>query len=56
MKIMDKELLSVVNKQKSICDWKEGEPVEIFKRDGFQCVKYESGNWWHYDLKRKTWF
>jgi hypothetical protein len=56
MEIMDKELLAVIDKQKSICDWQEGEPVEVFKRDGLPCVKYESGSWWHYDIKKGTWF
>lgn len=56
MEIMDKELLAVINKQKSICDWQEGEPVEVFKRDGLPCVKYESGSWWHYDVKKGTMF
>mgnify|MGYP004732800117 CR=1 FL=1 len=43
-----------INTHKSACeDWQEGEPVKAWKdEDGFVCVKYESGNWWHYNETR----
>lgn len=54
---MDKELRQLVAKHKaSFSEWKEGEPVKVFKRDGYDCVQYESGSWWHYNIKRGTWF
>lgn len=37
-------------------EWREGRLVEVFFKDGFPCVKYESGKWWHYDVKRQCWW
>ena len=51
-----KDLLALMRKQVSLCDWREGEPTRLFTADGFPCVQYESGNWWHYDVERGTWF
>jgi hypothetical protein len=57
MVTMNDELRIVVKTHmKSVSTWKEGEPVTVFWRDGYPCVRYESGNWWHYNLKRGTWF
>lgn len=29
--------------------WSEGKPVAYWEEpDGIMCVRYESGNWWHY--------
>jgi len=57
MVIQDKELEFLVNLQRLACfDWQEGEPVEVFMADGFPCVRYESGVWWHYDLRRQCWW
>lgn len=53
---MGKELQALVDQHIGSCDWREGKPVEVFHRDGYPCVRYESGNWWHYDLKHNTWF
>lgn len=51
------DVLALVRHQVSLCDdWHEGEPTRFFIADGFPCVQYESGNWWHYDLERGTWF
>lgn len=33
-----------------------GQPVNIFAAEGFVCVKYENGQWFHYDLIEQTWF
>lgn len=29
---------------------------EIFKRDGFYCVRFQNGDWYHYDLQAETWW
>lgn len=50
------DLFALMRQQISFCDWKEGEPIELFTADGFPCVRYESGVWYHYDLKKKEWF
>lgn len=32
-------------------DWKEGRPIDYWvDENGVDCVKYESGNWWHYAI------
>ena len=33
-----------------------GYPVAIFSRDGFHCVRYENGGWFHYDLAAGNWW
>lgn len=53
----NKELGKLVNKHLDGCDdWQEGKPVEIFRREGIPCVKYESGRWWFYDLLTWCWW
>lgn len=37
-------------------DWTDGPPVALFRADGCWCVRYASGNWWHYSLKDRVWF
>lgn len=33
-------------------NWKEGAPVESWSDEqGNICIKYESGNWWHYNFE-----
>lgn len=57
IEIKDKELRELVEKhQRQHEVWREGQPVEVFMSDGLPCVRYESGSWWHYDLKKGTWF
>lgn len=56
MIINDKALAALVAKHRRTCDWREGEPVELFSADGLPCVRYESGAWWHYDLQHGSWF
>lgn len=51
-----RNLQSVMEKHHRSCNWKEGNAVRYFVRDGFPCVQYESGAWWHYDTVRGTWF
>lgn len=36
--------------------WAEGEPLDFFEEGGLPCVRYESGAWWHYDVKKGTWY
>lgn len=36
-------------------DWTDGPPVALFRADGCWCVRYASGNWWHYSLKDRVW-
>lgn len=51
------DLAALAKKHRAICEhWKAGAPVEIFRRDGCYCIRYESGAWWHYDVSAKTWF
>ena len=38
------------------CSWTDGPPVALFRADGCWCVRYASGNWWHYSLKDRVWF
>lgn len=38
------------------CSWTDGPPVALFRADGCWCVRYASGNRWHYSLKDKVWF
>ena len=57
MEIKDKELAErVAQHQRQHETWREGEPVEGFLADGLPCVRYQSGNWWHYDTAKKVWF
>lgn len=54
---MTPELENLVKKHISThSEWHEGKPVKVFRRDGLPCVQYESGTWWHYNLKSGTWF
>ena len=57
MEIKNKDLAELVAKhQRQHETWREGEPVEVFLADGLPCVRYQSGNWWHYDTAKKVWF
>ena len=29
---------------------------EVFEKNGFPCVLFENGDWYHYQLDLKTWF
>lgn len=29
---------------------------EIFFKDGYHCVRFQCGDWYHYDLKTGTWW
>ena len=36
---------------KAFENWREGKVAEVwFDEDNILCIKYESGNWWHYKL------
>ena len=51
------DVLALMRKQVALCDdWREGEPVELFTSDGLPCVRYESGQWWHYDTEKGAWY
>lgn len=37
---------------KAFENWQEGKVAEVWHdENGVLCIKYESGNWWHYQLK-----
>ncbi|SCJ02840.1 Uncharacterised protein [uncultured Ruminococcus sp.] len=36
--------------------WTHGQPKAVFIRDGFPCIRYADGMWWHYDLAKERWF
>lgn len=36
--------------------WTHGQTVAVFIRDGFPCIRYADGMWWHYDLAKERWF
>lgn len=55
--LIPKPLQEVIDRHHAQCEtWKDGEPVEIFSSDGYPCVRYVSGNWWHYSVKRGEWW
>lgn len=35
---------------------KGNEIKEIFEKDGFPCVRFQNGDWYHYDLQAGTWW
>lgn len=35
---------------KSIENWREGSIKEVWEESDSICVRYESGNWWHYKI------
>ena len=35
---------------------KGNELVEVFKKDGYVCVRFQNGDWYHYELSLGTWF
>ena len=45
------------SKHKQASDhWENGEPVKTWwDSDGNFCIKYENGNWWHYNSKGEWW-
>lgn len=46
---LNSKIQMFVNAHKSVFEnWREGEPVKVWEQKGIQCIKYESGNWWHY--------
>lgn len=36
--------------------WTHGNPCEVFMRDGFPCIRYADGIWFHYDVVKGKWF
>lgn len=49
---MEKEIEMFVNEHKKAFEnWQEGKVVDVWHDEkGVLCIKYESGNWWHYKL------
>ena len=42
--------------KEAVEDWREGEPVKVwFDVENILCIKYESGNSWHYNEKGEWW-
>lgn len=39
--------------KKALTIWKEGDPVKAWFENNILCIKYQSGNWWHYRLNNK---
>lgn len=58
--IISDELWSVIKKHFHAAGgeegWREGNPVRVFLCDGYECVQYQSGNWWHYDTEKGEWW
>lgn len=53
--IMAPELREVVELHRSVYP-ALGEIVEVFTKDGRQCVRYSNGEWYHYNAERQTWW
>ena len=49
-------LVALMVKHMHSCDWVDGLPIKPFFKDGFSCIQYESGRWWHYDIDNLNWF
>jgi hypothetical protein len=49
-------LAELIKCHQNSCNWTDGPPVTLFRADGCWCIRYASGNWWHYSLKDKVWF
>lgn len=42
--------------KKAFENWNEGDIDRIWiDKDGYICIQYESGNWWHYDDNGAWW-
>lgn len=42
--------------KQAFSNWKEGEIADIWiDKNGLLCIKYDSGNWWHY-AEDGTWW
>ncbi len=54
--IKDDQLLQLVQQHQHCCHWTYGKPIAVFQSDGYPCVRYETGAWWHYDLDSETWW
>lgn len=57
---MEKRALNNFEKHKNFFEnWQEGEIVKVwyedYKNKDVICIEYESGNWWHYNVKGE-WF
>ena len=46
----------IAYRQITLTNWTHGRPVAVFIRDGFPCIRYADGMWWHYDLAKERWF
>lgn len=33
-----------------------GKAVEMFYTDGWPCIRYQDGQWWHYNIVKGVWF
>jgi hypothetical protein len=47
---------NVIKKQQSMCDWTHGRIIMFFVDNGYPCVKFKDGEWWHYDLPNQSWW
>ena len=59
--LMNAQAMLAYQKHRKACsEWNEGYVSEYWRdEEGILCVKYESGNWWHYkniDLPFPEWW
>lgn len=42
--------------KKAFENWREGNIDKVWiDKDGYICIQYESGEWWHYNEKGEWW-
>ena len=42
--------------KKAFSHWKEGDIDKVWiDKDGYMCIQYESGTWWHYSEEGTWW-
>ena len=49
-------LVRLMKRQNGAAFTLHGGPVAIFAKDGYLCAKYQSGDWYHYDLAAGSWW
>lgn len=48
--------LDIAYKQVTSGRWTHGKPVELYMQDDIPCIRYQDGQWWHYDVVNGTWY
>ncbi len=49
-------LIRTAHRQVIKSRWQHGQPSQVFWQDGYPCIRYSDGMYWHYDLIKGTWF